>query len=123
MILPLDSSHKDASRDRETLSKDSRSREGTGAGISEPRSSRRRFMQLTVGGAAAGMITAAGVRLGSPHAVVAQSKLSPDAALQALMDGNRRFTTNAATAHEEDLARIRACPWSWCSIRVSGTSL
>jgi carbonic anhydrase len=107
MILPLDSSHKDASRDRETLSKDSRSREGTGAGISEPRSSRRRFMQLTVGGAAAGMITAAGVRLGSPHAVVAQSKLSPDAALQALMDGNRRFTTNAATAHEEDLAILK----------------
>jgi carbonic anhydrase len=107
MILPLDSNHKDASRARGTLSKDSRSREGTGARISEPRSSRRRFMQWTVGGAAAGIITAAGVRLGSPHTVVAQSKLSPDAALQALMEGNRRFTTNGATAHEQDLAILK----------------
>jgi len=107
MILPLDSNHKDASRARGTLSKGSRSREGTGARTSEPRSSRRRFMQLTVGGAAAGIITAVGVRLGSPHTVVAQSKLTPDAALQALIEGNHRFTTNAATAHEEDLAILK----------------
>jgi carbonic anhydrase len=107
MILPLDSNHKDASRARGTLSKGSSSGEGTGARISGHRSSRRRFMQWTVGGAAAGIITAAGVRLGSPHTVVAQSKLSPDAALQALMEGNRRFTTNGATAHEQDLAILK----------------
>jgi carbonic anhydrase len=107
MILPLDSNQKDASRDRETLSKDSCSGEGTAAHISEQTSSRRRFMQLTVGGTVAGIITAAGVRLGSPRAVVAQSKLSPDAALQALMEGNRRFTTNGATAHEQDLAILK----------------
>src|SRR6266436_2575538 len=107
MILPLDSSHKDASRARRTLAKDSSSGEATEARISGHRSSRRRFMQLTVGGAAAGIITAAGGRLGSPHAVMAQSKLSPDAALQALMEGNRRFTTNGATAHERDLAILR----------------
>ena len=107
MILPLDSSHEDARRGRETLSKDPCLEKGTVARISEQKSSRRRFMQLTVGGAAAGLITAGGVRLGSPRAVMAQSKLSPDAALQTLMEGNRRFTTNGATAHEQDLAILK----------------
>jgi carbonic anhydrase len=107
MILPLDSIHKEVSRDLGSLSKDPCPEEGNAASISEQTSSRRRFMQLTAGGAAAGIITAAGVRLGSPHTVVAQSKLSPDAALQALMEGNRRFATNAATAHEQDLAILK----------------
>jgi carbonic anhydrase len=105
MILPIDSSYEE--RDRETLSKDPCSEDGTVARLSEQKSSRRRFMQLTARGAAAGIMTAAGVRLGSPHSALAQSKLSPDAALQALMEGNRRFTTNGATAHEQDLATLK----------------
>lgn len=107
MILPLDSSYEDERRDRETPSGDSCSGRGSEMRISGQGSSRRRFMRLTAGGAVAGAIGAAGVRLGASNAVLAQSKLSPDAALQELMEGNRRFTTNGATAHEHDLAILR----------------
>jgi carbonic anhydrase len=37
----------------------------------------------------------------------AQEKLTPDAALKELMDGNRRFTTNSMTHCEKDLAILR----------------
>jgi carbonic anhydrase len=53
------------------------------------------------------MVTAAGVELSSPRPAHAQSKLSPDAALQELMDGNRRFTSGRLTAHEQDLAILK----------------
>jgi len=107
MTLPLDSSHGDARRDRETPSGGFCSGGNTEPRISEQGSSRRRFMRLTAGEAAAGIITAAGMRFVAPRTVQAQSKLSPDAALQELMEGNRRFTTNGATAHEHDLAILR----------------
>jgi hypothetical protein len=55
-------------------------------------SSRRRFMQITTGGALAGLATA-GLEFATPRSALAQSNLSPDAALQQLMDGNRRFRT------------------------------
>src|SRR5580704_1807871 len=53
-------------------------------------SSRRGFLQLTAGGALAGLAAAAGIEFASPRAALAQSKLIPDAALQELMDGNKR---------------------------------
>lgn len=70
-------------------------------------SSRRRFLHRAIGGAVAGLITVAGVEFASPPPVLAQSKLSPDAALQELMDGNRRFTSGRLTAHEQDLAILK----------------
>jgi carbonic anhydrase len=70
-------------------------------------SSRRRFLQMTVGGALGGLGTAASVRFVAPHPVLAQSKLSPNAALQELMEGNRRFTSSRLTAHEQDLAILK----------------
>jgi len=70
-------------------------------------SSRRRFLQLTLGGALAGVATAAGMRFSDPPPVVAQSKLSPDAALQELMDGNKRFISGRLTAHEQDLTILK----------------
>jgi carbonic anhydrase len=107
MTLSLDSSHEDARRDRATPSGGFCPDGSAEPRISEEGCSRRRFVQLTTGGAVAGIITAAGVRFAAPHVVQAQSKLSPDAALQELMEGNRRFTTNGATAHEHDLAILR----------------
>jgi hypothetical protein len=53
-------------------------------------SSRRRFLQMSVGGTVAGLTTAVGIEVVAPHRVLAQTALSPDAALQELMDGNKR---------------------------------
>jgi carbonic anhydrase len=75
--------------------------------ISEKDSSRRRFLKIAMGGTLAGLVTAAGVEFTPPRSVLAQSKLSPDAALQALMDGNRRFTSGRLTAREQDLVILR----------------
>jgi carbonic anhydrase len=69
-------------------------------------SSRRRFLQMAVTGTAAGMVAAAGLEFASTP-VLAQSKLSPDAALQELMDGNRRFTADRPTSFEQDLAILK----------------
>ena len=69
-------------------------------------SSRRRFLQMTVSGTAAGLVAAAGMEF-MPTPVLAQSKLSPDAALQELMDGNRRFTADRPTSFEQDLAILK----------------
>lgn len=82
-------------------------RNEVGMRLSNRDSSRRRFLQMTMGGTLAGLATAAGMEFVVPHPVLAQSKLSPDAALQELMDGNRRFTTGRQTAHEHDLAILK----------------
>jgi carbonic anhydrase len=70
-------------------------------------SSRRQFLRTAIGGTLTGLVTAAGVEFAAPHPVLAQSKLTPDAALQELMDGNRRFTSGRLTAHEQDLAILK----------------
>jgi carbonic anhydrase len=70
-------------------------------------SSRRRFLQMTLGGTAVGLAAAAGMELMTPPRALSQSALSPDAALQELMDGNKRFTTQRLTACEHDLAILK----------------
>jgi carbonic anhydrase len=75
--------------------------------ISNKDSSRRRFLHMAMGGTLAGMVAAAGVELSNPRAAYAQSKLNPDAALQELMEGNRRFTSGRLTAHEQDLTILK----------------
>jgi carbonic anhydrase len=50
---------------------------------------------------------AAGMEFADPVPALAQSQLTPDAALQELMDGNRRFTSGRLTAHEQDLAILK----------------
>ena len=70
--------------------------------------SRRNFLRGSAA-AVAGIVTA-GVAAEtarsflSPHSVLAQSTLTPDAALKQLMDGNRRFVSGKTTAHEHDVA-------------------
>jgi len=63
-------------------------------------------MRVTMGGTLAGLATA-GMELAASRSALAQSQLSPDAALQELMAGNRRFAANRPTALEQDLAIIR----------------
>lgn len=74
---------------------------------SDKNSSRRQFLQTATGGTVAGLLTAAGVELATPHSVIAQSALSPDAALQELMNGNQRFTSDHLTSFEADLQILK----------------
>jgi carbonic anhydrase len=77
------------------------------ARICEEVSSRRLFLRAAVGGTLAGLVTVAGAELAAPRLALAQSNLSPTAALQELMDGNQRFTSGRLTAHEQDLAILK----------------
>jgi len=71
------------------------------------KSSRRGFLQTAVGGTLVGLLTGAGVELATPDSVRAQSTLSPDAALQELMNGNQRFTSDKLTSFEADLRILK----------------
>jgi carbonic anhydrase len=71
------------------------------------RLSRRNILRRTVVGAAAGVLASAGIELAAPGPARAQSPLSPEAALQALMDGNKRFVERSLTFHQEDLAILQ----------------
>jgi carbonic anhydrase len=82
-----------------------RRRFGTREAVNE--SSRRRFFQMALRGTLAGLVTATGIEFADPRPVMAQSKLSPDAALQDLIEGNRRFSAHRVTAHEQDLAILK----------------
>jgi carbonic anhydrase len=75
--------------------------------VSNEGSSRRRFLQMTIGGTVAGLVTVAGMEFVTPRPTLAQTTLSPDAALQELMDGNKRFTSESPTANEHDLAILK----------------
>lgn len=65
--------------------------------------------RLTRRGMLRGALSAAAV-VGTalPRRAGAQSTLSPDAALQALMDGNQRFANHKLTSFDEDLAILKA---------------
>jgi len=70
-------------------------------------SSRRRFFQMALRGTMAGVVTAAGIEFAAPRPVMSQSKLSPDAAVKELMDGNARFVSGRSNAHEQDVAILK----------------
>ncbi|MGO9380070.1 MAG: carbonic anhydrase [Dissulfurispiraceae bacterium] len=75
--------------------------------ISDKASSRRQFLQMAMTGILGGLVTTAGMEFATPRLALAQSKLSPEAALQDLMDGNLRFTSGRLIAHEQDLAILK----------------
>jgi carbonic anhydrase len=66
--------------------------------------SRRLFFRKTLAGAATAVF--AGLQRELP--AVAQTTMSPEAALQALVDGNRRFTEGRMTSFNEDLDMLKA---------------
>jgi carbonic anhydrase len=75
--------------------------------VSEKKSSRRGFLQTAAGGTLVGLLAGAGMELAAPDSVQAQSVLSPDAALQELMNGNQRFTSDRLTSFEADLRILK----------------
>src|SRR5450631_4025999 len=68
--------------------------------------SRRRFLQLGVAGTVASVL-ASGLEFAVPLPALAQSILTPDAALAELMEGNKRFVSGRLTAHDHDLAILK----------------
>jgi carbonic anhydrase len=72
-----------------------------GAASSEFR--RREFLQKVLSTALVGAVAQTGLELTDPPALRAQSKLTSDAAMQALLDGNQRFRSNKLTSFDEDL--------------------
>jgi carbonic anhydrase len=72
----------------------------------KPVPSRRRFLQLGLTGTAVGLLTSA-LEFAVPPPALAQSILTPDAALAELMEGNKRFIAGRMTAYEHDLAILK----------------
>lgn len=103
----FDTASDDPTRNGSTPALEPSSVSGLHPKVSNADSSRRSFFKMTIGGAVAGLVTATGMEFAAPRRVVAQTALSPDAALQELMEGNKRFTTERRTACDHDLAILK----------------
>src|SRR5271165_349544 len=68
--------------------------------------SRRELLRTGLTATAASVLASV-LDLGFPSEAMAQSKLTPDAALAELMAGNKRFTSGRMTSHEQDLAILK----------------
>jgi carbonic anhydrase len=79
---------------------------GPQSSVSNEDASRRKFLQI-VRGAVAGLVTAAGTEFVAPSSVLAQSLLTPEQALNELLEGNKRFVAGNLTSFEQDLAILR----------------
>jgi carbonic anhydrase len=77
------------------------------ANSSEPAISRRRFLGAALAGTAATLAGAASIGILAPEPAEAQSNLTPDQALKALLDGNERFASGKLTSFDKDLAILR----------------
>ncbi|HZD49457.1 MAG TPA: carbonic anhydrase, partial [Silvibacterium sp.] len=69
--------------------------------------SRRRFLGTALAGTAATLIGAASTGFLLPEAAVAQSNLTPDEALKALLDGNQRYIDGRFKSFDEDKQILR----------------
>ena len=67
---------------------------------------RRQFLRHVLLGAVAGAAVA-GIEGALPRPLLAQTPLTPDAALRALMAGNERFDNNQLTSVEHDLRMLK----------------
>jgi carbonic anhydrase len=67
--------------------------------------SRRELLGVGLAATAATMVTS--LDFAAPSRLEAQSSLTPTAALDELMAGNKRFTSGRLTAHEQDLAVLK----------------
>jgi carbonic anhydrase len=69
--------------------------------------SRRRFLGTALAGTAATLIGAASTGFLLPERVLAQSNLTPDEALKALLDGNERYIAGSFKSFEQDKQILR----------------
>ncbi len=69
--------------------------------------SRRNSLKFVAGAIGTGILAArAGAELAAPEPAIAQTPTTPDAALQKLMDGNKRFVENKRQNPNQTIARI-----------------
>ena len=73
-----------------------------------PVHTRRQMLRSLAGGAAAITAVSTFSDLITPTAAAAQSVLTPEAALQALVEGNRRFAANQLTSIQHDLDVLKS---------------
>lgn len=76
------------------------------AGLLRP-PARRHFWRMAAGAAWMGWMARVMAKLRFPEPVLAESPLTPDAALGQLMAGNQRFATGKMTSHQQDLAILK----------------
>ena len=69
--------------------------------------SRRKFLGTALAGATATLAGSASIGFFSTEPALAQSNLTPDEALKALLDGNERSATGRLTSLEQDLKILR----------------
>jgi carbonic anhydrase len=68
---------------------------------------RRRFLAANAGGMAAALLAGAGLELATPSYLPAQPRSTPDAALEELLAGNKRFIAGRLTSYEQDLTILK----------------
>src|SRR2546425_10656453 len=66
--------------------------------VSNEDASRRKFLQMAVGGAVAGLVTAAGMEFLAPSSALAHALLSPEQALKDVLEGKKGFVTGELTS-------------------------
>jgi len=69
--------------------------------------SRRRLLGATIAGATTSVLAGVGAGVVLPSAAQAQTVKSPSEALQALVEGNRRFVDRKLTFYQDDLAILQ----------------
>ena len=69
--------------------------------------SRRRFLGTAFAGTAATLAGAASMTFFAAEPALAQSSLTPDEALKALLDGNERFVSGRLNSFDEDMKILR----------------
>jgi carbonic anhydrase len=68
---------------------------------------RREFLRNVLSTAAAGAVAQTALEITSPRILNAQTNLTPESALQELMAGNQRFSTNQLTSFQHDLDMLK----------------
>jgi carbonic anhydrase len=107
MTSQFDAKNDTTKRKQVSLGSESPSTRGPRPGVSNEDASRRKFLQIAMGGAVAGLVTGAGVEFVAPSSALAQSLLTPEEALHELVEGNKRFVAVELTSFEQDLAILR----------------
>src|SRR5882724_10356871 len=103
MSSQLDAKNDATKRKQTSPDSESSSTSGPQLGVSKEDASRRKFLQTALGGAIAGLVSAAGMEFVAPSSALAHSLLTPEQALQELLEGNKRFVARNLTSFEQNL--------------------
>jgi carbonic anhydrase len=77
------------------------------AGLINKENSRRGFLRMALGRTVSGIVVATGAEFATPFRALAQSALTPQAAMDELIAGNKRFLEEKLTSFEHDLTILK----------------